>query len=178
MISRETKIIFSISLFIFVTLGCIQDDESQKNGVFFSISAESSGNAEIYIPIPEYNPLVTRLEVEKGEGEFNLVDTPYGRCMRINFNSYIRIVSEYYPSNSEEIESLNINLTTIEPNTINETDRFFWYNASNGSIESVNIYIRMYKGNMVTKYMYNSNIIYKGWNRYNIEYFHGEEFAP
>ena len=78
-------VIFLIMCTFFST-GCIEDAEYYEY-VRFSVTATATGPSEIIVPIPVCNPVVDRLTVSEGKGDFIIIETVYGRCIKIHFNS-------------------------------------------------------------------------------------------
>ncbi len=161
--------------------GCLQDDSEESYTVLVSFIATASGPAEIFLPLPEYGPLVKRLKVSDGKGDFEVVNTPYGRCMKITFDSFIKINAKVHPSEPDEIEAMTVDLTTMEPEIIDDEYRYFWCNATSSAVDSFQFLINMEENVNYTCYsFYSSNLenLTIGWHRYQSEYSTGKQFAP
>jgi hypothetical protein len=168
--------------------GCISNSDRSGHSVHFAFASKASGPSEIIMPLPSFEPLADRLEIADGDGEFEIVETSYGRCMRITFDSDILIERKYYPKNSNEINSMTVNLTTMDPNITDTTPwdledfkipaRHFWFNVSYGPIDEFHIILTMYDDGIRTTYSYWSTYFDIGWNRDVIKGTCGEENAP
>ena len=179
---RESIISLTLILvFAIISSGCVQDDPDYSRTIEFSVIASASGPAELFVPLPEYSPMVKGLKVSDGKGDFEVVDTPYGRCMKITFDSFININAKVHPSEPDEIDAMTANLTTMEPEIVDNEYRYFWCNVTSNSVDSFRIRIDMEENIIYTNYYYNSinsENMTIGWHLYQSEYSHGKRFAP
>lgn len=181
-ISRGYIFVISILLVLSsISSGCLEDEQDHSRTIEFSVFVYASGPAEIFVPLPEYTPMVKRLFIEDGEGDFEVVDTPYGRCLRITLDSFIKIDAKVYPSEPDEIKGMTANLTTMEPNLVDDEYRYFWCNATRDAVNDFRILIDMEENGVYTNYYYNSmnsENVTVGWHLYPGEYSHGKRLAP
>ena len=108
-------IIFSLSFAVSST-GCLWLTEP-PHYLEFRFNATASGPSEIIVPILDLDPVLSRLKVTKGEGEFTIIETIHGKCLKVNFDSVIKLRGRwYYPEEPEKRGLMTINLTTMEDN--------------------------------------------------------------
>ena len=133
-------IIFSLSFAVSST-GCLRETE-QPDYLEFRFNATASGPSEIIVPILDCGPVLSRLKVTKGEGEFTIIETIHGKCLKVNFDSSIKVKGRWYLEEPEKRGLMTINLTTMEDNDTrpynfsreNIPNRRIWINVSYGHI--------------------------------------------
>ena len=118
-------VIFLIMCTFFST-GCMEDTEYYEY-VQFHVTATASAPSEIIVPIPECTPVVDRLTITEGKGEFTIIETVYGRCLKVNFDTRIVVKGTWSPRNVEIKKIMTINLTTMNPN---ETEPYSFTNRN------------------------------------------------
>ena len=161
--------------------GCLQEDSGVFYSVVFSFISSASGPSEVYVPVPEYHPLLDRLKLKDGKGGFELVDTPHGRCMRVTYDSFIYIRAKVLTSHASKATEMTANLTTMEGEVVDGEYRDFWCNVTSETVDDFVVRISMEKNSIYTKYYYNSinsDNITTGWRLYRSEYSHGKQYAP
>lgn len=188
-----TLIIFSLLITVSFA-GCMEEPE-YREFVRFSIAATASGPSEIIVPIPLCNPVLIRLGVTEGKGDFSIGETIHGRCMKINFNSRIVVSGTWSPDEMDKRDLMTINLTTMDPNETEPysfsnrnwdiPDRAIWINWSYGPDVKISIFSTMqikeigYDWMAYRFYCFpDSDSLELGWNKVLMEASAGMENAP
>jgi hypothetical protein len=170
--------------------GCVEDYEPREY-VRYRVLATSSGPAELLVPLPVCEPVLDKINVVEGKGEFSTVETEYGPCLKLTFDGKIVVEGRWYPDKDPGLKHLmTINLTTMDPNETEPytwnykyphiPDRNAWVNWSEGS--DVEFYFRstMLLSHLTYKFVYYSQYdsIEPGWNEVLVKGTKGEETAP
>jgi hypothetical protein len=179
-----------VLLFTVPLTGCVEDYEPREY-VRYRVLATSSTPAEILVPQPICGPVLERLKVVEGKGEFATVETIHGPCLKLTFGGRVVVQGRWYPDKDPELKHLmTINLTTMDPN---ETEPYSWNNKE-PDIPNVNAWVNWSKGPDVEFYFKSSMLLrheifmfsyysqydalQPGWNEVVVEGMRGEENAP
>jgi hypothetical protein len=189
--SRDVSFVLLLVLMLTVPItGCVEESEYREY-VEYRILATSSTPAELLVPQPVCGPVLDRLEVVEGSGEFTTVETTYGPCLKLSFDERIVIEGRWYPDEDPGSKDLmTINLTTMDPN---ETEpyswdvkyphvpsRHAWFNWSVGNDLDFHFRSTMLYRHTTFEFKYSSqqDSIGPGWNEVLVEGWDGEVNAP
>lgn len=165
-------ILLALSL---TSMGCLIGNQATKSrGVFYIgylISANGSGSYIIDVPVPtldngSISPIIDNLKITSGGSKYYIVDTQFGRCLRIESNRSVFLENSGYKAYSP------INFSTQKGSEIGtQKEAWFYYNNSkyNGNI-TVYFRIKAYQDNTGIKiYSDNNPLLKNGWNLYPYE---------
>ena len=165
-------IIISLSFAVSST-GCLRETE-RPDYLEFSFNATASGPSEIIVPILDCEPVLSRLKVNRGQGEFTIIETIHGKCLKINFDSNIGVKGRWYPEEQVKRGLMTINLTTMKDNdtrpynfsTMKVPARMIWINLSYGPVIDVILKSTMELNEITYFFRYKSRFepLEPGWN--------------
>jgi hypothetical protein len=157
--------------------GCIDGTNDYMEYVRYSVTLSSQGPSEVFVPVPECGPVLDRLKVVEGEGEFELVDSVHGPGMRVSTGSVVTVRGTWHPGDTEEMDAMTINLTTMDPNEtepygwlpkVTEVpDRSIWINRASGQGVEISLYSSMMRHDLRWSFTYSSSdaTIDEGWSQ-------------
>lgn len=124
--------------------GCIEEPVDREY-VQYSVAITADGPFVVALPMPDCTPVLDRLRVKGGKGEFYLTNTSHGTCIKVSGDSFIEIRAQWYPEIPDERFLMTINLTTMD---LNVTEPYGWWPLT-VDIPDMNISIQWIEGTNV-----------------------------
>lgn len=138
----KTFSIMVIVLIIFLSIFYIWYSDNKVSYEYsIEITTANNNNIELYIPIPLTNDekiseITDYLKIEKGNGQFDIITTDYGKALQIKSSGNITLASS-----GKSGESVFQTFSLINDSLINKPIKFWIY--TNFSIPSANVYLSL-----------------------------------